>query len=258
MGVSLEKILCECGCGNVVGLNKRGKQNRFIKGHQVHLMIKLNTGRVVTPEIRRKLSLANIGKHNITEETREKLRISHMGKRNSDEAIQKQREKMLGHVFPKSRNKKISEVLTGRPLSEEHKKAVSVGMKKRWKDEDYAYKQQKRIQKKPNKQEILFLSILNDVFPDEYEYVGRGDVLFDGKSPDYINKSKKLIIEYFGFFIHYDKVKIYGKENYESKRINVFSKFGYRTLIIWKEDLFGNRKELIKKIKKFHKEGTCV
>jgi len=89
--MSEKLLLCECGCNGYV----KSKRRRFIHGHH-------NRGRKFTDEHRKKLSLARIGKSPVNK-----------GKSCSEE-----------------QKKKISETLSGRVLSEKHKKNISFGMKK--------------------------------------------------------------------------------------------------------------------------------
>jgi len=103
----------------------------------------------------------------------------------------------------------------------------------------------------PNKEEEQLLELLNNLFPNEYKFVGNFDLFIDGKNPDFINKSNKKVIEYFGSYWH-SEVMTGKKENiHESERINHFINSGYDCLIIWDFE-FKNKKELINKLKKFN------
>lgn len=83
---------------------------------------------------------------------------------------------------------------------------------------------------KPNYKELSLLDILNNIYPNEWKYVGDGSFIINGKNPDFINcNGKKLIIELFGEHWH--------KPEDENIRINIFKEYGYNTLIIWAKEL---------------------
>ena len=83
---------------------------------------------------------------------------------------------------------------------------------------------------KPNKSEVLMLQLLNDLYPGEWKYTGDFSFTLDGKCPDFVNcNGKKLIIEYYGDYWH--------QGHDPQDRIDVFSPFGYRTLVIWESEM---------------------
>lgn len=87
---------------------------------------------------------------------------------------------------------------------------------------------------RPNKPEMAVLTILNDMFPSEWEYVGDGQVIIGGLNPDIINvNGKKLIIEVFGDYWHTQKMKPY---RINEGRVDVYAQYGYKTLIIWERE----------------------
>jgi len=94
----------------------------------------------------------------------------------------------------------------------------------------------------PNKKERILIGLINDnSFP--YKFVGDGKIIIDGKCPDFIQcNGKKKIIELFGNYWH-DK-------NDEQIRKDIFSNYGYKTLVIWEDELKDLNK-VITKIKKF-------
>ncbi|GAI42301.1 unnamed protein product, partial [marine sediment metagenome] len=84
-----------------------------------------------------------------------------------------------------------------------------------------------------------------------YRYVGNGAVWFEGYNPDFINTNGvKGIIEVFGDYWHTGAVKNW--KQLEGGRINHFAKFGFKTLILWENEL-ENEKAVVKKIKVFTK-----
>ncbi len=104
----------------------------------------------------------------------------------------------------------------------------------------------------PNKTEVYFNTILDEVCPNKYKYVGDGSYLIGHKNPDFISvDSDKLIVEFFGDFWHGENRV--GKSNieHENERINHFAKYGYRTLVVWEREL-QDIAELKKKLVKFN------
>lgn len=99
----------------------------------------------------------------------------------------------------------------------------------------------------PNKPEKIIINLLNENNMS-FEYVGGGKIWFRGNTqyfnPDFINRKEKLIIEFFGFYWH--------KGTYEKdkERLETYSKKGYKTLIIWDNEL-KNFDKIIEKIKVF-------
>lgn len=121
------------------------------------------------------------------------------------------------HLSPDTEFKK------GRVLSEEHQKNMI-----------------KALHQKPNKLETRIYSVLNIYFPDEWKYVGSGDVILNGLCPDFIHQSKKLIIEVFGDVFHnpdksFFDIKEYALPEY---RIMKFEEWGYKTLILWESYIY--------------------
>lgn len=91
---------------------------------------------------------------------------------------------------------------------------------------------------KPNKLETLFLNMLNEWFPDCWEFTGDGSLIIGGFNPDFRNLHKNCIIEIFGDFWH-------DKDEVEYKK-NVYSSFGFRCLIFWEREVRGLPKEILK------------
>jgi len=107
---------------------------------------------------------------------------------------------------------------------------------------------------RPNKPEKFLIELLDKHFPKQYKYIGDFSFLIGGKNPDFINKSKKKIIEHFGTYYH-------GKENtgideslHEQQRIDFFKSYGYDVLIIWENEL-KNIQSLQRKLIRFNGEN---
>lgn len=126
--------------------------------------------------------------------------------------------------------------------------------KKKWKNKEYREKQLSKIiggsKNKPNKKEIILLNIINTLLPNEYKFVGDGQVILNRFCPDFINvNGQKKIIEFFGDFWHANPLKykandimyrgLRAKDIWErnKKRLKIYKKLGYNTLIIWENEL---------------------
>jgi len=118
----------------------------------------------------------------------------------------------------------------------------------RWKDVEMAKKMIAGLQIKPNKAEKFLEHILNNSFPDEWKYVGDGQVIISGLCPDFINvNGKKKIIELFGKYWHDGNVRYHGTE---VGRREVFREFGFDMLVIWDYEL-KDEQNVIEKIRGF-------
>lgn len=229
---------CECGCGQRV--TKPG--NRFIQGHHMRV---------------------NNPKKGKTKETDEGIRMA--GEKSS-----KTRKRMFVNgeleIWNKGETKETNEIL--RKIGEKSsktKKAFFVSEEgQKWLDknrrgenapmygkhtpltEEHLKKILKAVCAAPNKKEQYLYWILQEIFPNEYKFVGDGSVIIGGFSPDFINiNGQKKLIEHFGDYWH--------KGDDEGNRIFQFKLFGFDTLVIWEHELNDNEIEMtIAKIIEFH------
>ena len=75
--------------------------------------------------------------------------------------------------------------------------------------------------------------------------MGDGQLVIGGKNPDFANiNGQKILCEMFGDYWHFDRARCY--EETEEGRIELFKKFGYRTLVIWASELKEPEKVLSK------------
>ena len=96
--------------------------------------------------------------------------------------------------------------------------------------EHMAYMNKCRLESsKPNKPETLLGNILNQKYPNEYQYVGNGKRIINGLIPDFINTDRKEVIEHFGSYWH--------RNDNPEDRIIRFSNAGFKCLIIWENEL---------------------
>lgn len=123
----------------------------------------------------------------------------------------------------------------GHKDSEETIQNKRKAQKKLWDDPVWRDEQQSRMARgnrlqRPNKTEIKFLSLLDYLCPGDWKYVGDGSLMIDGKNPDFVNvNGKKQIIELYGDYWH--------KGQDPQDRIDIFTPFGYKTLVIWEREL---------------------
>lgn len=117
-------------------------------------------------------------------------------------------------------------------------------MKEIWKDPEFVAKQMIARNVCPNKAEKFLDGFFQNLFPNEYKFVGNGQFILAGKCPDFINvNGQKKIIELFGEHVH--------KPEEEQQRIDLFVQYGYQTLIIWYSEL-SNIKLLTEKLLSFN------
>ena len=113
------------------------------------------------------------------------------------------------------------------------------------------------LKHKPNKPERILMNILNELFFNDYIYVGDYKFWVGRKNPDFLCLKKKKIIEHFGTWWHGEELTGIENSIHEKERVNYFNKHGYDCLIIWENEL-DNIEQLKKKIIEFNKEVTCL
>ncbi len=107
--------------------------------------------------------------------------------------------------------------------------------------------QMKARKVQPNKTELELNILLQRLAPNQWKYVGDGEIIIGGKCPDFINiNGQKKIIELFGDYWHSEEIQKMSVEQHVQERINHFAQYGYQTLIIWEDDLrkFLNKKNI--------------
>lgn len=139
-----------------------------------------------------------------SEDTKNKLRKANSGRKNSVEVIDKMK------------------IISRRNwVNPEFIERWKIGMKR--------YKENRIF---PTSPEIVLIEIIkeNKLL---FDYTGNAKVWICKFNPDFFNKKEKLIIEIFGDYWH-NKKDI--KER-DKKRLETYSKYGYKTLIIWEHEL---------------------
>jgi len=211
----------------------RDQFGKFVKGSKV------NEGRIPSDSQKKKQSIAMTGRK-LTDEHKAKIkagmRVSEkqigipIGTKAWNKGKSKANGDILKYGIPCSdeKRKKISVSNTGHVTDESTKAKLSKIVKEWWKDPKNARKC--LVIDSPNKQEKRLNRLLDKIYPGEWKFVGNGEVIIDGKCPDFINiNGQKKIIELYGERWH--------KPTEEQTRIDFFKRYGYETQIIWVKQL---------------------
>ena len=122
------------------------------------------------------------------------------------------------------------------------------------KDPEMLKKMLKKSNVFPNKPEKIMISLLkNNNLP--YTYVGNGELVIGGKVPDFANcNGQKKLIEVFGDYWHNPDIKndVKWHQTEEGTRV-VYSKLGFKVLIVWEHEL-ENLDEVLEKVRRFDNE----
>lgn len=257
-----EQKLCECGCGEMASPGKRflpGHHHRCRTEETRRRFSEVRKGKKITEEHKEKLIASArtrfgdkhpmYGKHH-TDETKRRISEIHTGrvrseesKQNMSEALrlawqdQENREKWLAcktgenhPMYGKHHSEETIQKMKESRNTQEYKDMMSEIKKEHWKDPKFSDAVCKGMELKPNKSEIMLWDLLNNLYPNEWKFVGDFSFMVNGKNPDFLNvNGKKLLIELFGDYWHRDD----DPEN----RKDIFREFGYETLVIWESDL---------------------
>lgn len=241
--------LCECGCGVET---RRG--NRFRVGHNTRAIPRSSdvreriakAMRVVsnTPKTKAKTGyLARCRWTGPEYETKVSKLISiatkghiswHRGLNSEmDDRVMRNAESRKGLKripFSSEHRKRMADSRRGKKRSLETKIRISKTLKKYCKSPEHLEKILEARHIKPNKQELLLGSWLRESFPNEWLFVGNGQLIINGKCPDFTNvNGKKALIELYGDYWH--------RGEKPEDRISMFRKFGFDTLVIWESEL---------------------
>lgn len=175
-----------------------------------------------------------------TEEAKRKISEASEGRRWTDE--QRQRHStVLSAFYSTEEGRQLAADNSSRPKPSEAYREAAI---RRWQDPEYVEMMCKAFDMKPNTLELELDAILRKYFPDEWKYVGDGQVWLDGKNPDFINvNGKKLIIELFGDYWHTE-------EDVET-RTRHFKRFGFDTLVIWEHDMWESEEDISCRVEEF-------
>lgn len=207
----------------------------------------------------------------VSAETRKNMSIGQTGLKRAKSAIKKFRNYLLkSHASGERDNvgQKISITakknwrdsdIRKRTLSairsETNRNKLKIITKNHWNNKDYRKKVLSSLLKsglnRPNKSEKLVHSLLEEIVPNQYEYVGDGKIIIEGFNPDFIDKLNKKIIEFFGNYWH-------SREDYkirDKKKLQIYKDKGYKVLVIWGSEL-ENIQTLKNRIQKFENSGV--
>jgi len=191
------------------------------------------------------------GKHH-NEKSKEKMRLARQGKNRSKDSRKKQSETMK-ETYKQGRSTqgfKKGHVGWNKGLTKETDERVKKYAKK-LKGKEKTEEHLKKIFKfsKPNKPEKIMIGLIKDNnLP--FNYVGNAKIWFKGPThifnPDFLSKNPKHIIELFGDYWHRNTKKK------DKERLSTYSKYGYKTLVIWEHEL-KTPAQVVNKIKGFIK-----
>jgi hypothetical protein len=220
---------------------------------------KSHIGNIPSEDTRKKIGFGNLGKITGTKgKTYDELygleKAKKIRKKQSESNPRLSGEKNPAYGRPSHRRNKTLEQEYGFEKAQKIKERMSISNKQRWMDEEYAKKLIASFQLKPNIPELYLDFILQNHFPNEWKYVGDGQIVIDGLCPDFINvNGKKLIIEVFGEYWHKNKKDMKYRCT-ENGRREAFSKYEYSTLIVW-ENEFIDESKIIEKIHVFMQDA---
>ena len=235
-----EIILCEYGCGQTAKFKlENGKwccsdDYRHCKTNRKKISKSLK-GRIPW----------NKGKKNpYSEGTILKMKNSQKGRKQGPHSEEHKRKLSISKLGDKNPAKR-----------EDVRKRISKTVKKIWDDTSSVYHTKEYWSKRgkttlPTKPEIYITDLLDVNFKGKFEYVGNYKVWIDGKNPDWIDESRKKIIEYFGGHWHDKEMTGESRIEHELRRILHFKRHGYEVLVLWEEDI-KDETNLIEKIRNY-------
>ena len=203
--------LCRCDCGRetiVRGNSLRMGKTKSCGCLQKEMASKVNKDRIVSPETRLKISLANKGSHR-TEEVKHRFSLSRKGR------------------VPWNKGKKMN-------FSEDWYSKHKLTLEQRNSDPAFQRRRLKACNQKPNKQETKLITLMqvNDL---PFRYVGDGSVIIGTKNPDFIHEWDCKLVELFGEYWH---GRVMQREYSSAEgRQEYFQRFGYKSLILWDFEL---------------------
>lgn len=267
--------LCECGCGETVK-----EKQRFIKGHNNKLLSKEDREKISLrmrgennptkrAEVKRKISESLKGKvawnknklwpedikikisigvkQGHTKEGLKKIGDANKTRIWTDEAKEKCSRSRKGKCFKftEEHRRNIGLTSKGRKKTQESKMKTSNTMKQLLQDVEFQEKFFKNRGVLPNKLELKIQDWLNELFPNEWKYIGDFQTFIGGKCPDFMNiNGQKKLIEVFGDYWH--------KNDDPEQRINHFKEYGFNTLVLWESEINNYPIETKRKVVSFH------
>jgi len=238
-----------------------------------------NKGKRLSLETRAKISASNIGRQ-FSPETRAKISASNKGKKHSTESKTKMSIAHKG-IIPFAKGEYHHDIDTrarisaakkvqpsprkGIPLTSEAKARrftpetrakISAFQKGRHHSPEHIARNFASQNHKQTKPEKSIETLLNELYPNEYKYVGSsGSIVLNHCMPDFINiNGQKKIIEVFGDYWHGIERTGKTKVEEETQRINKYATIGFDCLVIWEHEI-KSANDLQQRIEIFHSKG---
>jgi G:T-mismatch repair DNA endonuclease (very short patch repair protein) len=226
-----------------------------------------------TEEEKEKIRLSKLGERNpmyhkeFSIETRARMSESQKNREKNPQQWAKMREVRKGFKATNETRKKNSEASKGNhshlgnhskfnPEACERLKEVR---KKQWQSEEFRNKTVRASRLgsmvRPTKPEQYLIDVLNEHYPNEWKYVGDGELIINGKNPDIMNiNGRKSLILMHGIYWHLlskqkDNPEL-TKGKVEEADMAFYKAYGYSILIIWDDELKHPAK-VLDKIKQF-------
>ena len=104
-----------------------------------------------------------------------------------------------------------------------------------------------KVRYKPNYPEQQLLNILELHFPNQWKFVGNGEVWLGNRNPDFLNTDgRKIVIELFGTHWH-DLFDV-------ARRTEHYKQYGFACLCFWSDEI-SNEESIVKRCKKALREA---
>lgn len=244
--------------GRVHSEETKRKLSLLRKGKKLSGQWKRNIKAGWTEEVRKRVSLSRKGRK-FSKEHKEKIGIASSHRIIKNETRNKLRAYHLGTHLSEKAKMKISIANKGRKCSDVRKKKISEKALLRYKDIEYKNKHTKATLKgvmvRPTKPEIILRDLLDERYPNEWKYVGNGEVVINGKNPDFVNiNGRKAVILLHGQYWHLTRYQkdnpSLTKEQIEREDKELYKNYGWESLIVWDKEL-QNKIELLNKIREF-------
>jgi len=152
------------------------------------------------------------------------------------------------------------DLMNYKPMTKKNRKANSIRMKKRWKNDPiFIKKVVQSLYKGTCKNQTSYEFFISDLCIKNnlpFVYTGDGTFLIGRKNPDFVNKEYRLAIEVFSDFYKLRTNK--DVKSYKIKRRKYFAKYGYKVLFLGDEIMKkkSTRKEIaFNRIKSFLEEN---
>ena len=254
---------CLCGCGKWITYKKFYRQYgipKYLWGHHSKHNAPWNKGLTKDEDIRvKRVGLINKEKmKKMSSEGKNNNFIYYWkGKKQSEEMKRNRKiyeskpvKESVKIILRKKILKRMEEGTYNNPSkSITARKKKSEKMKEKWKDPKYVEKLfkslSKSLSKRPNKPETVIINLLK-INNLPFVYTGDGSKIIDRFNPDFIHKTKKLIIEVNGDYWH-NLPNVIEKDK---RKYLTYTKYGYKTLVIWGHELL-NKTKVLNKIKNF-------